>query len=192
MKFCVLMGSPRLKGNTAELLKPFLEELKNSAVDVSYIPLAEKSILPCKGCYACQNVNDKYGCIQHDDVLEIMEEIISADCIVLATPIYSWYCTAPMKALLDRHFGLNKFYGSAKGSLWEGKKLAIITTHGYDAEYGTGPFETGIKRLCEHSKLNYMGMYSVRDEDNIASFQTKEAISGTREFARKLLNIIRE
>lgn len=37
-----------------------------------------------------------------------------------------------------------------------------------------------------------MGMYSVRDEDNIASFQTKEAISGTREFARKLLNIIRE
>lgn len=192
MKFCVLMGSPRLKGNTAELLKPFLEELKNSAVDVSYIPLAEKSILPCKGCYACQNVNDKYGCIQHDDVLEIMEEIISADCIVLATPIYSWYCTAPMKALLDRHFGLNKFYGSEKSSLWEGKKLAIITTHGYDAEYGTGPFETGIKRLCEHSKLNYMGMYSVRDEDNIASFQTKEAISGAREFARKLLNIIRE
>lgn len=192
MKFCVLMGSPRLKGNTAELLKPFLEELKNYTVDVSYIPLAEKNILPCKGCYACQNVDDNYGCVQHDDVLEIMEEIISADCVVLATPIYSWYCTSPMKALLDRHFGLNKFYGSAKGSLWEGKKLAIITTHGYDAEYGTGPFETGIKRLCEHSKLNYMGMYSVRDEDNIASFQTKEAISGTREFARKLLNIIRE
>lgn len=192
MKFCVLMGSPRLKGNTAELLKPFLEELKNYTVDVSYIPLAEKNILPCKGCYACQNVDDNYGCVQHDDVLEIMEEIISADCVVLATPIYSWYCTSPMKALLDRHFGLNKFYGSAKGSLWEGKKLAIITTHGYDAEYGTGPFETGIKRLCEHSKLNYMGMYSVRDEDNIASFQTKEAINGAREFARKLLNIIRE
>ena len=28
MNFCVLMGSPRLKGNTAELLKPFVDELK--------------------------------------------------------------------------------------------------------------------------------------------------------------------
>lgn len=181
------MGSPRLKGNTAELLKPFIGELKNYKVDVSYISLAEKDILPCKGCYACQNINGSYGCVQNDDVLEIMEEIISADCIVLATPIYSWYCTTPMKALLDRHFGLNKFYGSAKGSLWEGKKLAIIATHGYDAEYGAGPFETGIKRLCEHSNLNYMGMYSVRDEDNIASFQTRDAINGARAFAKKLL-----
>ena len=37
-------------------------------------------------------------------------------------------CTAPMKALFDRHFGLNKFYGDAQGSLWEGKKVAIIAT----------------------------------------------------------------
>ncbi|MBU5427612.1 flavodoxin family protein [Tissierella pigra] len=187
MKFCVLMGSPRQNGNTVELLKPFLEELKEYTVDVSYIPLAEKNILPCIGCYACQEVNGSYGCVQNDDVLEIMEEIISSDCIVLATPIYSWYCTAPMKALLDRHFGLNKFYRSAKGSLWEGKKLAIITTHGYDVEYGAGPFETGIKRLCEHSNLNYIGMYSVRDEDDIVSFQTRDAINGARAFARKLL-----
>lgn len=46
--------------------------------------------------------------------------------------------------------------------------MAIIATHGYDREYGAGPFETGIKRLCEHSKLKYMGMYSVRDEDDLA------------------------
>lgn len=192
MKFCVLMGSPRLKGNTAELLKPFIEELENDNADLVYIPLAEKDILPCKGCYACQNIDGSYGCVQQDDVLGIMEEIISADFIILATPIYSWYCTSQMKALLDRHYGLNKFYGSAKGSLWEGKNLAIIATHGYDAEYATSPFETGIKRLCKHSNLNYMGMYSVRDEDNLASFQTKEAVNGAREFARKLLNIIRD
>ncbi len=72
-------------------------------------------------------------------------------------------------------------------SLWEGKKVAIVATHGYDAEYGTGPFETGIKRLCEHSNLQYMGMYSVRDEDNIASFQRPDAMEGARIFARKLL-----
>ena len=92
-----------------------------------------------------------------------------------------------MKALLDRHYGLNKFYGSASGSLWAGKRIALITTHGYDREYATAPFEQGIKRLCEHSKLNYMGMYSVRDIDDISDFQTEEAVNGAQEFARSLL-----
>lgn len=181
------MASPRFNGNTVELLKPFLDELEINKADVKYIILSEKNILPCRGCYTCQNVSDEYGCILQDDVLDIMEEIIDSDCVVLATPIYSWYCTAPMKALLDRLYGLNKFYGSAEGSLWKGKKVAIIATHGYGAEYGAGPFETGIKRLCEHSSLKYMGMYSVQDVDNIASFQTEKAMNGARIFARKLI-----
>jgi len=189
MHFCILMGSPRLHGNTAELLKPFMEELKNHEATVSYITLANKIILPCKGCYVCQDVEGKYGCVQKDDVEEIIQQIIDADYVIFATPIYTWYCTAPMKALLDRHFGLNKFYRSVSGSLWEGKKCAIVATHGYDVEYGAGPFETGIKRLCEHSKLKYLGMYSVRDIDDLASFQTDEAIAGAKDFARQLLGI---
>ena len=187
LKFCVLMGSPRLRGNTAELLKPFIAELENNGSAVEYITLDDKNIQPCKGCYACQQIDGRYGCVQQDDVEEIMEKIIESDCVVLATPIYSWYCTAPMKALLDRHYGLNKFYGKAKGSLWEGKKVAIIATHGYGADYATEPFETGIKRLCKHSRLQYAGMYSARDEDDLASFQTAEAVAGAREFALRLL-----
>ena len=62
-----------------------------------------------------------------------------------------------------------------------------MTTHGYDAAYATEPFETGIQRLCKHSHLQYVGMYSVRDLDNLASFQTEEAIAGARDFAKKIL-----
>ncbi|MCL2079624.1 MAG: flavodoxin family protein [Oscillospiraceae bacterium] len=192
MKFCVLMGSPRLNGNTAELLKPLIGELLNRDCKVEYIALADKNILPCKGCYACQDVDGYYGCVQNDDVTHIMNVIIDSDCVVFATPIYTWYCTAPMKALLDRHYGLNKFYGKAKGSLWQGKSVAIVATHGYDAEYGAEPFETGIKRLCEHSNLKYLGMYSVRDEDNLASFQTENSVSGAKGFAVQLLNKLAE
>lgn len=181
------MGSPRLNGNTAELLKPFISELKNNGCEVEYITLADKYIQPCKGCYACQQINEQYGCIQKDDTEQIMNTIIESDYVVFATPIYTWYCTAPMKALLDRHYGLNKFYGTAKGSLWKGKKIAIITTHGYDSDYGAGPFEMGIKRLCEHSDLKYIGMYSVRDEDDLESFQTEVAIVGAKDFAQCLL-----
>lgn len=141
-------------------------ELKNNRCEVEYITLSDRNIQPCKGCYACQQISERYGCIQDDDVSHIIDSIIENDCIVFAAPIYTWYCTAPMKALLDRHYGLNKFYWKAKGSLWKGKKIAIIATHGYESNYGAEPFEIGIKRLCEHSDLNYVGMYSVRDKDD--------------------------
>ena len=187
MKILILMGSPRHGGNTAELCKPFREELERLGAEVHYMTLSDKNIYPCLGCYACQDVEGEYGCVQRDDMYEVVERIVWADCVVLATPIYAWYCTAPMKAVLDRHYGLNKFYRSAQGSLWKGKYISILATHGYDREYGAGPFETGVKRLCEHSSLNYLGMYSVRDEDDLASFQTEHAREGAKLFARRLL-----
>jgi len=188
MRVSIFMGSPRLNGNTAELCKPFIKELKENGADVAYITLHAKKIAPCKGCYACQQVTGEYGCVQHDDMQAIVDEIIKSDVIVLATPIYTWYCTPEMKAMLDRHYGLNKYYREGTGSLWAGKSVAILATHGYDRAYGADPFEMGIKRLCEHSKLNYLGMYSVRDEDDLASFQTPDAISGAKNFALNILN----
>lgn len=187
MNVLILMGSPRLRGNTAELCKPVIAELESLGAGVRYFTLADKNIHPCRGCYACQDVQEEYGCVQKDDMYQVVEQVLWADCVVLATPIYSWYCTAPMKAVLDRHYGLNKFYGSAQGSLWAGKYMAILATHGYDRAYATEPFETGIRRLCDHSGLTYLGMYSVQDEDNLASFQTEEAREGARLFARRLL-----
>lgn len=187
MKVLILMGSPRHGGNTAELCKPFREELERLGAETRYMTLSDKNIHPCLGCYTCQDVEGAYGCVQHDGMYEVVDSVLWADCVVLATPVYTWYCTAPMKAVLDRHYGLNKFYGSARGSLWKGKYIAILTTHGYDREYGAGPFETGVRRLCEHSSLNYLGMYSVRDEDDLASFRTAEAREGAKLFARRLL-----
>lgn len=185
MNILILMGSPRLHGNTAELCKPLRSELEANGADVRYVTLADKKINPCRGCYVCQNVPGEYGCVQKDDMP--VEDILWADVIVLATPIYAWYCAAPMKNLLDRHYGLNKFYGRAEGSLWAGKKVAIVATHGYERTYATEPFEMGVKRLCRHSGLDYLGMYTVQDVENLASFQTEEAVEGARAFARMML-----
>ena len=187
MNTLILMGSPRLQGNTAQLCKPFMDELRKNGAEVRYVTLADKKIGPCKGCYACQEVAGGYGCPQKDDMDAVVADIQWADLIVLATPIYAWYCAAPMKNVLDRHYGLNKYYGSAEGSLWAGKRLAILATHGYDGAYATDPFEMGVERLCKHSNLVYMGLYSVQDEDTLASFQTEEAITGAKAFARRML-----
>lgn len=188
MNVLILMGSPRLQGNTAELCKPFMAQLEAGGAQVRYMTLADKDIGICKGCYACQNVSGEYGCVKKDDMYTVVEGIVWADLVVLATPIYAWYCAAPMKNVLDRHYGLNKYYGSAEGSLWAGKRVAIIATHGYDGAYATDPFALGVERLCKHSGLTYEGLYSVQDEDDLASFQTEKAMEGARNFARKLMN----
>ncbi|MBP3428908.1 MAG: flavodoxin family protein, partial [Clostridia bacterium] len=97
MNVLVLMGSPRLHGNTAELCKPMMEEMKALGAQVRYVTLADKEIAPCLGCYACQEIEGSYGCVQKDDMYAVVDDVCWADLIVLATPIYSWYCAAPMK-----------------------------------------------------------------------------------------------
>ncbi len=188
MEICILNGSPRLHGNTAELEKPFLEELASSGAVLNHFKIAKMNVASCKGCYHCQDVSDEYGCIQQDDMHTIAASIQKSDLIVLVTPIYTWFCTTELKAVLDRFYGLAKFYRSAKGNFVEGKRIAILATHGYDAAYAADPFVIGIQRMCEHYHMRYDGMYSVRDVDDLASFQTKQAVNGAKEFAQYLLN----
>lgn len=187
MKVCIINGSPRRNGNTAELLKPFRERLLQLGAEIDDIFLKDYKVRPCLGCYACQNVSGEYGCVQKDDAEAVWMRTGEADLLVLATPIYSWYCTAEMKALMDRHYALNKYYGSGQGQLIPRLSVALLTTHGYKDEYANEPFETGIRRLCKHCHWDYLGRYSARDIDGISDMQTEEAMDGARRFADELL-----
>ncbi len=190
MKYCILMGSPRETGNTASLLKPFIEELGACGSEYDLISLYNKNISPCIACRVCQADWTKFGCRFVDDAQEIFDKILESDIVVLATPIYSWYCTPPMKSLLDRLvYGMNKFYGDEKGpSLWAGRKLALVTTCGYRPEKGSDLFEAGMERYCKHSQLIYAGMLAERDQGYRHSFMNKEKEKRARQFVRKLEN----
>lgn len=182
----VLMGSPRRDGNTATLTAPFVKRLRSREVNVETVYLYDKNISPCISCYNCQEIHGEYGCILRDYMYDIVEEIMRADCIILASPIYSGYCTAPMKAMIDRHYGLNKHYGKpGQSSLWEGKKCGIIATCKYDLESNISPFENGVKKLCEHSKLKYIGKIGVKAPyvDDQKYFQSEKCIKLASDFA---------
>ena len=51
------------------------------------------------GCGVC---NRTHTCVQNDDMAEIIEQMIKADVIVLATPVYFYTMDAQMKTLIDR------------------------------------------------------------------------------------------
>ena len=191
MKICILTGSPRRNGNTAALLEPFIEELKKHGAEITVVDLFTKTINPCTACRSCQDVSGAFGCPQKDDMQSVFDLVMEADLFVLATPIYSWYCTPPMKAALDRLvYGMNKFYGGTglKECLWKGKKCAVLATCGYPVEKGADLFEQGMKRYCKHSKLDYIGMLAVRDEGYHAKFMNDEKAGQARRFASRIVS----
>ena len=188
MRVCILMGSPRKSGNTNALRLPFQDELEQLGHTVTTHWLYDLDIRPCTACRTCQRDWSGMGCAIRDDVPRLAEEILQSDLLVLATPIYSWYCTPPMKALLDRLvYGMDKYYGAEKGpALWAGKALALLLTCGYRPERGCDLFEEGMRRYCKHSRLRYLGSHAERHLGYDVPFMDGEKEQRTRAFARTL------
>ncbi len=98
-KFLILSGSPRKGGNSDILCDRFAQGAADSGNDVEKIRVAEKNIGYCRACYACR---DTGICAIKDDMAEILEKMIVADVIVLASPVYFYSIDAQLKALIDR------------------------------------------------------------------------------------------
>lgn len=193
MKLCALMGSPRKQGNTAALLGPFLDECVGLKIETEVIALYDRELRPCLGCMVCQDRLDGPGCVQRDGFEDVFGAMERCDILLLATPIYAWYCTAPMKALMDRaiYAGV-KNYGQEKGpALLAGKRVASIATCGYPPERGADLWEEGLKRWCRHGKMEYMGMFCRRDPGRRTPFMNEEREHAVRDFARAIHLAIR-
>ena len=78
------------------LLAPFCSELEEAGAGTRTVRLYDKRIEPCVACRACQKDISSFGCAQRDDVQEIFDQVLAADLIVLATPIYAWYANASL------------------------------------------------------------------------------------------------
>lgn len=189
MRVLILMGSPRKEGNTAQLLRPFVAELSARGAETETIRLYDRDIHPCVACRTCQKDWTAFGCRWRDDAQEIFGKILRSDLLVLATPIYSWYCTPPMKALLDRLvYGMNKYYGEERGpALWEGKSVALVATCGYPPEKGADLWEAGMRRYCKHSRLTYLGMLAERHMGYDTAFLSADKAERAKAFAGALL-----
>lgn len=129
------------------------------------------------------------NCAICDDMDTVFQRVLSSDLVVLASPIYSWYCTAPLKAAMDRMiYALCKFYGTKKGpSLMEGKALCALTTCGYRPEAGSDLFEEGLRRWCKHAHLRYIGTHAQRHLGYHLPFMTEDRAAQVRLFAQSIL-----
>ena len=189
MNICILRGSPRKEGNTNQLTRCFLAEAERMDACCEVYDLYDMDLKPCRACRVCQADWSEFGCPQADDMHVLFDAILRCDLLVLSTPVYSWYCTPPMKAVLDRMvYGMNKYYGAEKGpALWAGKPVALITTCGYPVEKGADLLEEGIRRYCKHSQLRYLGMLAERHMGYQTVFMNAEKERHAVQFARRIM-----
>lgn len=99
-KVLILSGSPRKGGNSDLLCDEFMKGALESGNTVEKIRVAEQRIAPCSGCYYCKSHNG--ACVHKDDMAAVLQKMIDADVLVLASPVYFYSIDAQMKALIDR------------------------------------------------------------------------------------------
>ncbi len=102
MKAVAINGSPHGDaGNTALTLNPFLEGMKAAGAEVQVFETRTMTVRPCQGEYACW-FRTPGRCFQEDDMQTLLPDLLAADVLVLATPLYVDGMTGPLKMVVDR------------------------------------------------------------------------------------------
>jgi len=126
MKVLAINGSPHMgEGNTAMILNPFLEGMKEAGADVDLFYTRKLLIGPCNGDMSCWFVNPG-TCGQKDDMQMLLPKFKEADVIVWASPVYYAGVTGPLKNLMDRQLPLHM-----QGELGSKRqKIVLVSTCG--------------------------------------------------------------
>lgn len=109
-----IYGSPRRAGNTAALLKHAVAGAESAGAVVDEIVLRDQRLSPCLEIYACKNGGD---CAIKDDFSAIRDRLLTADAIMIASPIFFYAVSAHTKTLMDRCQSLwvKKYWSATDG-----------------------------------------------------------------------------
>lgn len=144
MRVVGYVGSPRVGGNTDALVSEVLRGAESADAETSLYRLGDLDIAPCQGCDACRRTG---RCRQDDDMQAQYDVLLSADAVVIGTPIYWWGPTAQTKAFLDR------WYAFERETALAGKPLLLVCAFG-DRDPATARFSVGMFE----ASATWMGM----------------------------------
>ncbi|MFX1319808.1 MAG: flavodoxin family protein [Promethearchaeota archaeon] len=157
MRVFVVNGSPRMeKGNTAKILEPFLEGMKDAGAKIELVYSKRMKINPCIGDFQCwfKKVGE---CIYNDDMQNVYSRLRSADILVLATPVFI-PLPGEMQNFINRLCPiveplLRLVNGRTRAHFHEDVKLSKIVLVSSSGWWELGNFDTVI-RIVEEIALN--------------------------------------
>ena len=151
-----ICGSARKKGSTATLLQEVLDAI---GVDSELVRISELDIKFCLGCLNCMKKQGK--CAIKDDAPELLEKLLAAKVIVVASPNYYYTVSGLIKNVIDRSISLS-YRGIRKdtGLDWHGSLPFVDKVGGIvitQAAFGGEKVEDAFQCFFEWSGLRWMG-----------------------------------
>ena len=148
MRITTLLGSAKKKGNTATVMGWVEEELQAAGHTVERVYLHNKAINGCMGCAKCRDYPEKIACVQKDDAINILEQMIASDGVLFASPIYFWGFSAQIKALIDRGYALvTNYHKPNQTSLMKGRRVGLLVTGADEYENNAEAMFTAFDRI---------------------------------------------
>ncbi len=165
MKVLAFNSSPRMgKGNTAQILTPYLEGMRDVGAEVELFYTKKLEINPCQGRFRCW-IKTPGNCFQKDDMQMLYPKLREADVWVLATPVYVDGMSGPLKNLLDRLIPLvQPFFelheGHCRHLAREGVKsgkIVLVSNCGFWEMDNFDPLLAHIKAACKNVRREFAG-----------------------------------
>lgn len=132
MKVLGISGSLRGQSNTEFAIRHALDIVAREGMEVEFVSLRGKRILPCMGCYECRQ--RKY-CVQTGDDFEpIYRKMVEADGVIVGSPVYFSSAVPQLMALLDRA----GFVSRASGGVFSrkvGGPIAVARRAGHNVTF---------------------------------------------------------
>lgn len=165
MKVVAINSSPSMeKGNTAVILNPFLDGMKEAGAEVEVFYTKKLDIKPCQGELNCW-MKTPGECFQKDDMEWLRPKWFEADIRVLATPLYVDGMSGPMKNFIDRNVpGAQPFFELRDGHIrhpgrGEGHptRLALVSNCGFWEMDNFDALVVHVKAMCRNMRSDFAG-----------------------------------
>lgn len=124
MKTVIIHGQSH-KGSTYHIAHTLAEKLGGEITEF-FLPRDFGEF--CCGCTNCFNESET-KCPHYGKLSPITQEMLEADVIILASPVYVYHATGAMKAFLD-HYGYMWMVHSPEGAMFRKQGVVISTAAG--------------------------------------------------------------
>lgn len=189
MKILLICASPRKKkSRTFALAKEVLRAALDKGAKAETIHLCDCKISFCRHCELCHKRIMR--CPIKDGAIKIMEKMLEADGIILATPNYLNHVTASMKALFDRaaHFThcrrlLDKYIAGVVSS-GSGHDQGVLDYIRYYAHACAAQYSGGVSSAAYAVGQKLQEAYAL-GEKLVSDSKEKKVYPGQRELIEK-------
>lgn len=179
-KVLILTASARKNSNSTEMANTFAKIAESKGYTVKIVNTITLNIKPCHGCGMCYK--KETPCVFNDDFTQLSPDIINADVIVFATPVYWYNFPTQMKAVID------KFITFAWGKIAvDGKRCALLTcAEEQNASYVFEGISITYDKVTRFMRWESMGKVMQQSVWNAGDIKMTDALKAVENIANNL------